>query len=75
MPLKIPGGLCVLYIPVPNMVSLSKHDTQFSRMKAKTNILSPRVTPVGSEHFLVILESYRIPELVVTFEFFSPAVF
>lgn len=70
MPLKIPGGLCVLYIPVHSMVSLSKHDTQFSRMKAKINILSPRVTPGGGEHFLVILESYRIPKLVVTFEFF-----
>lgn len=57
MCLKIPGGLCVLSIPVPGMVSLPKHDTQFSRMKSKTNILSPQLTPVGGEHFLVTLES------------------
>lgn len=49
--------------------------TQFSRMRSKTNILSPGVTPVGGEHCLVAPGSGSIPKLVVTFQFLWPSAF
>lgn len=73
--LKIPVGLCVLQIPIPGAVSLPRRDTQFSRMRSKTNILSPGVTPVGGEHSLVAPRSGSVPKLVVTFELLWPEAF
>lgn len=67
--------LCVLYIPIPGAVSLPRRDTQFSRMRSKTNILSPGVTSVGGEHSLVAPRSGSVPKLVVTFEFLWPEAF
>lgn len=49
--------LCIPYIPILSKVSLPKNHTHFSRMKSKTNILSPWVTLVGGEYFFVTLES------------------